>query len=114
MNLKRCFQQSSAKVNLGGCSPQKIPKNPKKSQKNPIPIYRFWCSDWDFLGFFGFFWDFLGFFGIFWVFWDFLGFFGIFWDFLGSVLGFLRFFWLEVSDGLKFGKQLFVGNPCIQ
>ena len=46
------------------------PKNPKKSQKNPIPIYRFWCSDWDFLGFFGFFWDFLGFF------WDFLGFLG--------------------------------------
>ena len=65
--------------NKGGCSPQKIPKNPKKSQKNPIPIYRFWCSDWDFLGFFGFFWDFLGFFGIFWVF---LGFFGIFWFFL--------------------------------
>ena len=56
------------------------PKNPKKSQKNPIPIYRFWCSDWDFLGFFGFFWDFLGFFGYFW---DFLGFFGIFRVFLG-------------------------------
>ena len=77
------FVRKSKKVKqtvLGGCSPQKIPKNPKKSQKNPIPIYRFWCSDWDFLGFFGFFWDFLGFFGIFW---DFLGFFGIFWDFFG-------------------------------
>ena len=70
------------------------PKNPKKSPKNPIPIYRFWRSDWDFLGFlgfFGFFWDFLGFFGVFRV-----------------------FFWLEISDALKFGKQLFVGNPCIQ
>ena len=65
---------------LGGAHPKKIPKN-------PIPIYRFWCSDWDFLGFFGFF--------------------GIFWDFLG-------FFWLEISEALKFGKQLFVGNPCIQ
>ena len=80
---------STDTIRLGGCSPQKIPKNPKKSQKNPIPIYRFWCSDWDFLGFFGFFWDFLGFFGIFW---DFLGFFGFFWD----SLGFLGFF------GLKF------------
>ena len=51
--------------------------HPKKSQKNPIPIYRFWCSDWDFLRFFGFFWVFLGFFGVF------LGFFGIFRVFFG-------------------------------
>ena len=44
------------------------------------------------------------------IFWGFFGFFGFFWDFLG----FLGVFWLEISDALKFGKQLFVGNPCIQ
>ena len=65
------------------------PKNPKKTQSQFT----------DFCVATGIFWDFLGF----------LGFFGIFWDFKGF-LGFL----LEISDALKFGKQLFVGNPCIQ
>ena len=84
------------------------PKNPKKSQKNPKKTQSQFTDFgvatgifWGFLGFFGIFWDFLGFF---------FGFFGFFWDFLG----FFGFFWLEISDALKFGKQLFVGNPCIQ
>ena len=77
-----------------GCSPQKIPKNPKKTQSKFTDFGVATGIFWDFLGFF------LGFFGFFW------DFFGIFWDF--------GFFWLEISDALKFGKQLFVGNPCIQ
>ena len=66
------------------------PKNPKKTRSQFT----------DFGVATGIFWDFLGF----------LGLFGIFWVFFG----FLGFFWLEISDALKFGKQLFVGNPCIQ
>ena len=31
----------------------KKPKKTKKKQKKPMPIYRFWCSDWFFLVFFG-------------------------------------------------------------
>ena len=53
------------------------PKKTKKNQKKPKkikPIYQFWCSDWFFLVFFGFFWFFFLFF---------LVFFGIFWFFLG-------------------------------
>ena len=30
----------------------KKPKKTKKNQKKPMPIYRFWCSDWFFFGFF--------------------------------------------------------------
>ena len=53
------------------------PKKTKKKQKKPKktkPIYQFWCSDWFFLVFLGFFGFFLVFFGFF------LFFFGIFWD----------------------------------
>ena len=85
---------------MGGAHPkksQKIPKNPKKTQSQFTDFGVATGIFWDFLGFLGF----LGFFGFF--FWDFLGF-----------LGFFGFFWLEISDALKFGKQLFVGNPCIQ
>ena len=53
------------------------PKKTKKNQKKTKPIYQFWCSDWFFLVFFGFFWFFLVFFGFFWYF---LVFFGFFWD----------------------------------
>ena len=79
------FMPQSLSLSLGGGGAH--PKKPKKSQKNPSPIYRFWCSDWYFLGFLGFFgiiWDYLGLFGIFWVFWDFLG-----------LLGFFEFFDLK-------------------
>ena len=31
----------------------KKPKKTKKKPKKPMPIYRFWCSDWFFLVFFG-------------------------------------------------------------
>ena len=31
----------------------KKPKKTKKNQKKPMPIYRFWCSDWFFLVFLG-------------------------------------------------------------
>ena len=54
----------------GGAHPKKNQKKPKKTK----PIYQFWCSDWFFLVFFGFFWVFLVFFGFFWFFlvffWD--------------------------------------------
>ena len=46
----------------GGAHPNKNQKNQKKTKKTK-PIYQFWCSDWFFLGFFGFF---LVFSGIFW------------------------------------------------
>ena len=85
-----CLTPPSHSIKLWGVL---TPKNPKKTQ-----------SQFTNLGVAtGIFWDFLGFLGIFWVF---LEFFGIFWVFLV-----LR---LEISDALKFGKQLFVGNPCIQ
>ena len=72
----------------GGCSSQKTQKNPKKPKKTQSQFTGFGVAT-------GFFWDFLGFF------WFNLGFFG--------------FFWLEISDALKFGKQLFVGiYPCFQ
>ena len=97
--------------NTGGCSPQKIPKNPKKTQSQFTDFGVATGIFWDFLGFF---WDFLGFLGFFGFFWDFLGFFWDFLGFFGICFGIFKVFWLEVSDGLKFGKQLFVGNPCIQ
>ena len=56
----------SSPTNLGGVlTPKKTKKNQKKPKKTK-PIYQFWCSDWFFLGFFGFFWFFLVFFGFFW------------------------------------------------
>ena len=76
------FLQPSYPLDLNPCNfggvltPKKTKKNQKKPKKTK-PIYQFWCSDWFFLVFFGFFWFFFGFF---WFFWFFLVFFGIFWD----------------------------------